>query len=115
MSWPIGVERQMNRVFVTEKPIQDISVATKFGTIEYLLTVGHKSTWKTDKLTALFLQKLDSANYDPDSDYVLVVGSSILLTTLVAAIASEYGALKVLCYHTTSSQYVERIIGTIDE
>lgn len=101
------------RVFLTELPAPPLNIdaAKSFGAIVPLLPNGHKSTWKTDKLTEHFIDTLIQHRYAPMHDFILVVGNNVLMTTLVAAIAAEYGELKVLYYHSVDRQYVERNIG----
>lgn len=101
----------MPRVFVAERVQHDINAATAFGEILYLLPDNHRATWKTTELTEFFIARLDELQYDPATDHIVIVGNNILLATLVAAIACEWGEFKTLCYHAVRQQYTERTMG----
>lgn len=104
-----------NRCFAVE-PLRsssiDISAAREFGDIRYLFENGEKrpSVYATEKYSSELIRRLKDRKYNPEIDLIVLVGSLIPVTLLVAQLTKEFGSVPVLMYDTHERKYVERVV-----
>lgn len=83
------------------------------GTSEKKLYSTRPSIWTEDEngsptLIKDILHKLESYNYDPEKDYLLIAGHMIPVVILIAAAVIEYEKVQVLFWSPDWKQYVVR-------
>lgn len=121
----VSETKHTSRVFVLES-VQNvpISSAEEYGKIVPLFEAaeipGEKrcystrpSIWTEDEngsptLIKDILHKLESYNYDPEKDYLLIAGHMIPVVILIAAAIIEYEKVQVLFWSPDWKQYVVR-------
>lgn len=100
----------MPKVFVLQEDRnKDISSARQFGNIIYLFEKFERnrpSIWETEKFQSELLNRLKYHGYNPRMDFVMLLGSQIMVAYLVAALAQQ-SAFKALAFDATTSHYVE--------
>jgi len=103
------------RVFILEPIRKDIDLGTafNFGDIEYLVdsTVHRCSAFDTDGYQRFLTRRLDKVKYDPERDIICIVGSMVLVSTLLVVIAQRCESFRVLMYSSTDCAYIERRLG----
>lgn len=83
----------MSQVIALKPPQRedfDLSSAKKFGSLCFLFERGesHPSIW-SDEFVDEIRDRLRRINFDPDSDFVLLVGSQVPIIRLVAMLSGE--------------------------
>lgn len=104
----------MSRVFALTPTNYDITEAAGYGEIVYLYNAPN-----TRKLPYGFVEdfaldvwrRMKDNGYDPDKDFLLVVGPQVLVVQWVAAVISQKQYCRCLLYEAPKSRYVSRILG----
>jgi hypothetical protein len=100
------------RVFVLTHSQFDLADAADYGDIVYLFGAEKRLP---SPLSAVFAQEtwhaLKQNDYDPDTDFLLVLGSQAALVQWVAAVISQVQFCKALVFEATHSRYVIRTLG----
>ena len=104
----------MHRVFLIEDTDLDISGLREYGTLTYLFNDSeNRRSFQDEKLDEQIISQFSRANFDPDKDYIAIVGKLIPVTITMTAVVSTYGCVKALAFDARTSQYVERELGKV--
>jgi hypothetical protein len=90
----------MSRVFVVQQPTRrgddggvepsfDLSPAEAYGELVFLLHEAHNPFNAMNATAQLVLDAFDEHDYEPEEDYLLLVGNPVLMG-VVAAVAGRY-------------------------
>lgn len=104
----------MSRVFALSPSKYDITGATEYGEIVYLYNDINKPRMPyafVDDFGQDVWRRMEQNSYDPDKDYLLIVGSHVILAQWVAAVISECEWCNALLFNSTDEIYVPRILG----
>jgi len=110
----------MSRVLVSELPRSDLSLETakKFGDVVCVFDGAYRrpGIFEPGLVDGAIGRRLEELHYDPEVDFICVVGSAIMTALLVGAIMSRWDipCVKALFYHPGISQYVAGYIGEYD-
>lgn len=106
----------MARIFVFEHTDLDISQLWKRGDVTYVFASGEsRRALRDDNLEEQIISQLTRFNFDPEKDYLALVGSQLSLVILTTAAVSLYGEIKTLAFDSVSRGYYERKIGSLSE
>lgn len=102
------------RVFCIDPVKFDTTSAAMIGQVVQLYNgqTHRPSIWQTSEFTAHVLKKLDDEDFDVDHDCLLIAGPMVTVAIVVAALASEFGALNLVLFDPSRGMYVLRKIGT---
>lgn len=104
------------RVFVFEETHLDISKLRRFGDILYLFHRGEQKRPLRDiKLEDQIASQLTRFNYDPEEDYLAIVGQQLTITIFLTTVVSLWGRCRTLCFDAGRSEYYEREMGRLAE
>jgi len=86
--------------------------AEQFGEMVYLFPAdkARPSIWAAQYRNAI-VAALEEIEYDPNLDYVLLVGQIYPLTVLVNVLTQRYRMFKVLVFNSTTREYQTEIFG----
>jgi len=102
----------MCRVFVVEhpKPNLDINSAEEFGELTFIFEPNDRrcSAFHHVSFGRAILDKLESLNYNPNEDYICIVGSILVVSIAMITIAQAYPSFKALLFNSIDSCYVEK-------
>lgn len=105
----------MNKVFVFERTELDISDLKRFGDVRYLFDgEDSRRPLRDEELENQIFRKLDLMDYDPDNDYLAVVGKILAVTIFLSAASCVYGPVKTLAFDPRRSSYYVRRMGHED-
>lgn len=97
------------KVWIVFPVARNIETARKFGSVQY----AFENTIKVRGRRRIHIQDLGARlnknlvqRFDPDKDYLLLVGSTLLLIMATAALIEEYEHVKVLHYDNRAQEYV---------
>lgn len=96
-------------LFVVESPRFNVASAVEFGEIVYLFKDGQLNPLHTDNTIKSIRTALQRIDYDPDVDFVVMAGSSLLLALYFATVAQEWGFVRALMFDARHNKYVERV------
>ena len=100
------------RVFVLEKPKRQIDSRklAKFGVVSYLFRSGQRaSLFDTERCIGQISYALRQANFDPESDYIAIVGDTIAtVLTVLQADRLAGRRINLLLYSATRKDYTPR-------
>ena len=105
----------MSRVFVLEPTKLDVEKAKTYGTLVYVFNNGDRraSIW-TEEFIEQVMTRLQSLCYDPDGDYVAIVGHLVPMAVVIARLTYDYDHFQALCFSSTEREYVVRVLGGDD-
>lgn len=95
----------------------NVGSCREFGELTMLFKRGERtpSIWSRE-LAEEALTRLESFDYDPRVDYLLVAGNMVTMIKVAAALAASCDCeVKALCYDAASGQYVEQDLGLAQE
>lgn len=100
-------------VFLVETPYKDVSRINTYGEPAMLWPAGisRPSIWDTERVTASALARLETMGYNPDVDYLALVGSNALVSIVLAAVCSHYGQIGVVMFDNKNQKYIARRLG----
>lgn len=102
----------MPKVFIIEPPRNniDVSDARKFGDIVYVFEVDDRrcGVFRHVLFGQTILQRLELHKFDPETDYVCVVGAMLTVSIAIITIAQYYDAFNVLLFNSVDDSYVEK-------
>lgn len=101
-----------SRAILIEKTKVDTSQAQLFGDVVHVFPPGKErsSIW-SDEFLDEALNSLADMEYDPVSDYIILVGQLVPLTKVIARLVSIYNNIRVLCWSATERDYVLQEFG----
>jgi len=97
------------QVFILEPTHIDVSQAERFGAVKYVFDHGARrvSIWD-DNFGDEVVRQLAANNFNPASDFFVIVGHMVPLVLSIAAMLNEWQRINVLAYSSVERQYVER-------
>lgn len=102
----------MTRVFVlapTDKPIYS---AAEFGEIVFIFSPSDRPVSHTScEFAMAIVRKLESMDYDPATDYLLLVGAFVPLIVFVAVVCEQYIMPKALAFDIRQNRYYPIVLG----
>lgn len=103
----------MPHVFIPEIPSTrfDLSTAELFGDIVYLCQKLYP--FKPEECADSLYNALIDNNYDPETDYICLAGSTLSLCILVSVVVSNFGSVRCLMYDARAKTYCERMLTQI--
>jgi hypothetical protein len=110
-------DKKEPRVFMLMPHKLDVSKATEYGKIKMIFDGVQKkpSIW-TPEFVKETLDRLEDMEYDPSTDYFLVVGSMVSVVRSTTALVSSCTVLpKGLFYDISSGKYVPLTMGVENE
>jgi hypothetical protein len=110
-------DKKKPRVFMLMPYKLDVSKATEYGEIKMVFDGVQKkpSIWSPEFVKEV-LDRLEDMEYDPSTDYILIVGSMVSLVRAVTAIVSSCTVPpKGLFYDVVSGKYVPLTMGVENE
>lgn len=92
----------MSRVFIIERSKHNVSTANAFGALVTLFprTGDRPSIWRSTECASRVIAELRRYRFDPQQDFILLCGSQIMLSIVVAVVAVEYGQFTALAFNT---------------
>lgn len=95
------------RVFVIEPCRHDLSPASKYGEIIYLLKgpEPRPAPWTIEHFD-LLMQRLDSHKFDSTQDYILSAGALVPTVLFVASLVATLDEVHLLVFDAGSNQYI---------
>ena len=104
----------MCRVFLFEETHLDISKLKDFGQVTYVFhTAEGRRPLRDEKLEDQIISQLTRFRFDPDKDYVAIVGQVLTVAIFVSAVVSTYRTVNALCFDANESSYYERGLGEL--
>jgi hypothetical protein len=99
-----------------KKEAVDMSTAETYGQLVTVFetapggrrVAGTPTTFDPDKYARILLEKLDAVRYDPDLDFILLVGGSLAVGITMAAVSARYGRMRLLVYNSSMGRYVDK-------
>ena len=102
----------MARVFCFEETHLDISGLKKFGEILYVFYSREIRRPLPDmQLEDQIISQLTRFKFDPDEDFVAIVGQQLPLAIYIGAVVATYGQIRSLCFDARNGEYYERSMG----
>lgn len=106
----------MSNVYVLEPTRLDISGLSQHGHVKFVFDERSQrpSIWDPAYIRCA-VARMQSMGYDPDCDYVAIVGHVACLVMLSTALAQLYPSAKVLYFSAPTREYVVRRLGITQE
>jgi hypothetical protein len=102
----------MNKVILIQRPKHglDISKAARYGDLTLIEDErGHySSVFDINEYCEFLLSRLSELNYDPQKDYICVVGSMVNVCVALVCVARNFETFKVLLFNSVINDYVAR-------
>ena len=102
----------MSKVFIIEPPRHDIdtSKATEFGDIVYVFlpTSRRCSIWSHVHFGNTVLAQLKELNFNPNVDFICVVGAMTTISIAIIAISQYYDEFNVLLFNSVNDSYTQK-------
>lgn len=103
----------MIKVFIIEHPRNniDVSKAANFGEIVYLFGKEDRrcSAWDHKRFGRRVLGRLKELNYNPEEDFICVVGAMLVIINSIIAIAQSQETFKLLLFNSIEDDYVSKL------
>lgn len=98
------------RVVLVEETNKDLGNAHIYGDVTVLMPkASHRpSIWEQEFIRHIE-KRLNEIDFNPELDYLLVAGSQISTSTVIASLASKYSSFKVLFWHASIKEYLPRV------
>ena len=104
-------ENAVRRVFILEDNERfDTSSTESFGPRIYLNP--QTSPFNPDSFVEELYESLNKYLYDPDKDYIAIVGPVQALALYIGALMAEYAPVDLLLYHAPSGLYQAKQVGS---
>lgn len=68
------------------------------------------SVFDPNKFSACTLGRLQELGYNPEDDFLVVLGSMIGVSLLIAAALNKYGSIRILLFSAITGAYVPRVL-----
>ena len=100
------------KVFVVQSNTKfDSSKAEQFGDRVFLLGEGtFVSPFNTDELVADLIAGLQSHDYNPQHDFIVLTGPSISMGLLLAICAARHPVIQTLMFDAKTASYKARLV-----
>ncbi len=102
----------MSKVFIIEPPRQNIDTnkAREYGDIVYVFDHDDRrcSVWSHVNFGNTVLRRLVELGFDPEEDFVCIVGAMVTVLIAVVAVAQHYDEFKVLLFNSVDDSYVQK-------
>jgi len=102
----------MNKVFIIEHPRNniDVSKSLAFGKIVYLFNREDRrcSAWDHKRFGRTVLGRLKELDYNPEEDYICIVGAMLIITNSIIAIAQKYETFTILLFNSIEDAYIPK-------
>lgn len=95
--------------FIVEPSGVSTEAAEKFGERVFLFT-EFVNPFSVEKLMRETKERLELAEYDPDTDYIVLTGPCIHVSLFVGLVLLEWSRAKLLLFDAPNSDYKERNI-----
>jgi len=107
-------EMEMSKkVFIIEHPRNniDVSKAKDFGQIVYLFDKDDRrcSAWDHKKFGRTVLGRLKELDYNPEEDYICIVGAVLIIINSIIAIAQNHETFTVLLFNSIEGVYIPKL------
>ncbi len=97
------------RAFVAESSDRhDMRGVAEFGELLPLCGAREIHPMQLDSLWAAFETRLRESGFDPDADFIVHTGHSILVSVLLCVAVHVWGSARVLVFDARTSRYRER-------
>lgn len=104
-----GVAEKTGTVWVVFPVSRNLEDARRYGELKYLfqrqIQMREKDQEQSDNI-GLSLTRTISASFEPAYDYLLLVGSTLLLAMTIAAMQELFGSFNTLHYDLRTMKYV---------
>ncbi|KKN77770.1 hypothetical protein LCGC14_0357440 [marine sediment metagenome] len=101
-----------NRVFILEPVKFSLQGVESFGELLYVFGKGSRRCSVFDQhFGEVVIEQLETYDYDPGKDFLLVTGKVVALSVSVASIAAAYGQIRLLLFSANLQKYIPRTIG----
>lgn len=99
------------RAFIVE-PVErfDLSSAATFGEITPLAEIRQVHPMDFDGAWSRYMAQLVALKFDPERDFIVHTGHSVLIMVLAVAVVSRWGSAKVLVFDSKSDRYRVRAL-----
>lgn len=105
----------MTRVFCFEETHLDISGLRMFGEISYVFyNKENRRPLRDEKLEEQIVSQLGRFKFNPEQDYIAIVGQQLPIAIFISAVISAYGSVKALCFEAREGGYYERTLGSLE-
>lgn len=104
--------RKARAIVIEQHSKYELSDAKRFGRITYLFRREEyrSSIWSKEYVKEV-LDALQHLDYDPEIDYIVIVGYQVTLTLAISAILTRYRRIQVLLYSAVEQKYIPRTLG----
>ena len=110
----------MHRVILFECPDKafDLTDLARFGEVTHLFNntkdrlVPHP--FRHEQFCKLIMEKLQAMSFNPDKDYIALVGRTTKFLYLALQVVAEYRRAKLLQYNATNGTYFVQHIGALN-
>jgi len=85
----------------------DLESTQEYGDITYILDRS-VSPFKTRTAIQELTNGLDAIGYDPEEDYFIMAGPTILLAFAFSILMAQHGTVRVLLYDSVRETYIPR-------
>lgn len=106
----------MSRVFILEPTSLDTKEAARFGELVYVFPprTSRTSIWD-ERFSEQVVQRLIEEDYDPCSDYFVVVGHMVQMVLASTAICAKWKRFKALLFSSIEHTYKSQTIGAQED
>lgn len=104
----------MPRVIIVDLPNRhmDLHEASEFGEI-LDIRVGISSPFRTEEFKQTLIEKLSNIRFDPEIDYVLMVGRILNFSMALAVMYHRYESLQIVIWSSLEQKYVVRTLSAL--
>lgn len=85
----------------------NVDELSNFGPVQYLTTT-HLSPFEGDEIMRNIRLGLKRNQYDPEKDYLVLTGNSVVLAYTMAVFVTEFPKFKMLIFDARNSLYCPR-------
>lgn len=104
------------RVFVLAPVDKPIYTAAEYGEIVFVFNAQDRPIPHTSKeFQQAIIRKLESMSYDPQVDYLLLVGAFVPLIVFVATVCDQYLGPQALAFDMRQGSYYSISLGIEEE
>lgn len=101
----------MSRVFLLGPTDHNIDDALRYGRLQIVFEGPRPSIFDHKRFSAEYCKRLRELNFDPDKDFVLLIGTAVPLILCTSFLLDEYGFFKALLFNAAKNCYVVRTLG----
>lgn len=103
----------MPRAIILEPPghLFDLTDVARFGLVKYLFDPRGPHPFRQEEFRSEVNRRLDEVAFDPDVDYVVLVGKTTKFLYLSLEVVARYGRVKLLQFDATRAEYFVQHIG----